>query len=271
VATINDPAKRNHLPGPVLILLGSLLAAPVASAAEFVRGDVEGAGGKIELTDSLVIFSHLFLASPPLLTCPAAADANDSGKVDISDGIYLLDFLFLDGPEPPAPFPLCGNDPTPDRLGLCVYSAYCQPPPPPVTNSLGMQLVYLPPGTFLMGSAETEPGRERYGRDETLHGVTISRGFYLGAMEVTQGQYVAIMEKNPTAPEWQDSARPVSSLTWCDATEFCRRLSEREGRAYRLPTEAEWEYACRAGSTTAFWFGEASACGLTGCEPPHAF
>ncbi len=131
-----------------------------------------------------------------------------------------------------------------------------------LTNSIGMKLAYIPPGTFLMGSPESEEGRQN---DETQHRVTLSRGYYLGVYEVTQGEYEHVMGKNPSefkVVAGQDTRRfPVERVTWEDAQEFCRKLSalpeERAaGRVYRLPTEAEWEYACRAGSTTPFHFGD---------------
>jgi formylglycine-generating enzyme required for sulfatase activity len=111
---------------------------------------------------------------------------------------------------------------------------------------------WIPPGTFDMGSPVTEADRWP---DEVLHPVTLSRGFWMCDHEVTQAEYVAVMGTNPS---WfkGDGARPVEWVTWGEATEYCRRWTERErasGRitsqqAYRLPTESEWEYAARAGS-----------------------
>jgi formylglycine-generating enzyme required for sulfatase activity len=123
-----------------------------------------------------------------------------------------------------------------------------------------MRLVAIPPGTFLMGSPGSEEGREL---DEALHSVMITRGYYLGLTEVTQAQYADVM--GPAAldalpPAWRADDRPMAGVTWCDAASFCERLTAREGRTYRLPTEAEWERACRAGTTTSFPFGEPSAC-----------
>ncbi len=90
--------------------------------------------------------------------------------------------------------------------------------------------------------------------DSPQHRVRITKPFYLGVYEVTQGQYEEVMGKNPSSFKGPDL--PVESVSWEEATEFCRRLSTKEGRFYRLPTEAEWEYACRAGTTTPFAFGE---------------
>jgi formylglycine-generating enzyme required for sulfatase activity len=125
-----------------------------------------------------------------------------------------------------------------------------------LTNSIGMTLVLIPKGTFMMGSPESEEGRNE---DEVQHEVTLSKDFFLGVTEVTQKQYQEVMGMNPSA--FAGAQRPVDTVSWEDAVEFCERLSElpeekKAGRVYRLPTEAEWEYACRAGSKTAFSFGD---------------
>jgi formylglycine-generating enzyme required for sulfatase activity len=138
-------------------------------------------------------------------------------------------------------------------------------PPKEITNSIGMKLVLIPKGTFMMGSPESEEGRQK---DETQHEVTISKDYYLGVYEVTQSEYQQVMNKNPSNFQGEkikgdSSPHPVDQVSWNDAVEFCKRLSglpeeKKAGRVYRLPTEAEWEYACRAGSTTAYSFGESS-------------
>ena len=146
--------------------------------------------------------------------------------------------------------------------------------PKVLTNSIDMKLVLIPKGTFMMGSPPDEKGSED---DERRHEVTISRDYHLGMHEVTQAQYTKIMGKNPSHfqgdavaerhPETNrvvkevDSANhPVEEVSWEDAVEFCQRLSalpeeKKAGRVYRLPSEAEWEYACRAGSQMAYSFG----------------
>jgi formylglycine-generating enzyme required for sulfatase activity len=138
------------------------------------------------------------------------------------------------------------------------------PGDPVITNSIGMKLVWVPAGTFTMGSPAAEPDRDPSG-DEPEHEVKITRWFYLGAHEVTQGQYEAVMRSNPSHFDRDNGGgpeHPVERVTWEEANAFCRRLSEtpeeaREGHRYRLPTEAEWEYACRAGSRArdAYSFG----------------
>jgi formylglycine-generating enzyme required for sulfatase activity len=120
-----------------------------------------------------------------------------------------------------------------------------------LTNSIGMELSLIPPGEFSMGSPRDE---EWHRDDEVLHRVTISRPYYMASTEVTQRQWQALMGKNPSF--CVGDALPVETVTWQQAAEFCRKLSDQEGLRYRLPTEAEWEYACRAGTETPFHTGE---------------
>jgi formylglycine-generating enzyme required for sulfatase activity len=154
-----------------------------------------------------------------------------------------------------------------------------------ITNGTGMRLVFVPRGTFVMGSPADEPGREPA---EVQHQVEISRGFYLGATEVTVGQFRKFVAEtgyktsgeaegtggwgvNPdsgkmeSGPQYtwkntgfpQTDEHPVVIVSWTDADAFCRWLVKKENRDFRLPTEAEWEYACRAGTKTAY------SCGAT--------
>jgi formylglycine-generating enzyme required for sulfatase activity len=118
-------------------------------------------------------------------------------------------------------------------------------------NELGMDFVLVRPGEFMMGSPRGEPGREV--GESPQHQVRITRGFYIGAHEVTQEQYAKVMGKNPS--KRLGARNPVERVSWDDAVEFCARLSK-EGCTYRLPTEAEWEYACRSGSTAAYCSGD---------------
>ncbi len=149
------------------------------------------------------------------------------------------------------------------------YRAFAQQVPSnvvPVPN-----MVWISPGTFVMGSPASEA--ERYS-DETQHTVTLAQGFYMGQYAVRQGEYLALMGSNPsyfTTIDWNgnpippDLNRPVEQVSWIDATNYCAHLTVQEqaagrlpaGWVYRLPTESEREYACRAGTTTAFHYGNA--------------
>jgi formylglycine-generating enzyme required for sulfatase activity len=128
-----------------------------------------------------------------------------------------------------------------------------------VTDGIDLPLRWCRAGTFLMGSPEGEPGRSA---DENQVQVTLTRGFWMGETEVTQELYKSVMGTNPAY--FKGARHPVEQVSWKDAVAFCEKLTERERSAgrlsgigeYRLPTEAEWEYACRAGTTTATAFGD---------------
>jgi uncharacterized protein (TIGR02996 family) len=134
--------------------------------------------------------------------------------------------------------------------------------PARVVNALGMEFVRIPAGTFLMGSSDTEA--YRYDDEGPLHELTLRKPFFLSVYPVTQQCYREVMGTNPShfdAGRGGGPPHPVDSVTWENAAEFCRCLSDDSveraaGRAYRLPTEAEWEHACRAGTTTPFWWGD---------------
>lgn len=119
-------------------------------------------------------------------------------------------------------------------------------------NSIGIEFVKIPAGEFMMGSPDNEMYREK---DEgPVHKVTIKEPFYLGKFEVTQEQWQKVMENNPSG--FKSENLPVEGVSWDDAEEFVKRLNGMEGNdKYRLPSEAEWEYACRAGSTKKYSFG----------------
>jgi formylglycine-generating enzyme required for sulfatase activity len=122
-----------------------------------------------------------------------------------------------------------------------------------LTNNLGMKFVYIKPGSFMMGSPSSESGRDN---DETQHRVTLTEGFYLQTTEVTQGQWERVMGSNPSHFKNCGSDCPVEKVSWNDVQTFIQKLNQMEGTGkYRLPTEAEWEYACRAGSMTAIYTG----------------
>ena len=118
-------------------------------------------------------------------------------------------------------------------------------------NGVTLQMVSVPGGTFQMGSPATE--KDRDADESPQHPVSVS-AFLMGRYVVTQAQYEAIMGKNPS--NFKGAKRPVETVSWNAAQEFCKKLSQKTGYKYRLPSEAEWEYACRAGTTTPFHFGE---------------
>jgi formylglycine-generating enzyme required for sulfatase activity len=117
-----------------------------------------------------------------------------------------------------------------------------------------MGFVHIPPGSFWMGSPATERGRTG---NERLHRVTLNRGFHLGVIPVTQAQWQAIMGNNPS--EFRGEDHPVENVSWEDCQGFLRQLGEQTGYRYRLPSEAEWEYACRGGTPNAFHAGDKEA------------
>ena len=125
-------------------------------------------------------------------------------------------------------------------------------------NDVKLEMVKIKAGTFMMGSPSSELGRY----NENQHRVTLTRDYWLGKFEVTQAQYEAIMGNNPSY--FKGSNRPVEQVSWNDAKAFCNKLNERyagklpAGYMFDLPTEAQWEYACRAGTTTAFSYGNSS-------------
>jgi formylglycine-generating enzyme required for sulfatase activity len=119
-------------------------------------------------------------------------------------------------------------------------------------GGMKMTLVLVPSGSFRMGSSDGEEGR--YSMEGPQHEVTVSRPFYMGAHEVTQTQYEAVVGTNPS--HFKGSNNPVDCVSWNDAIEFCKAISNPDGVTIRLPTEAEWEYACRAGSSGRFCFGD---------------
>jgi formylglycine-generating enzyme required for sulfatase activity len=128
-----------------------------------------------------------------------------------------------------------------------------------------LKLVLIPAGKFMMGSPNDEEGRDGYGirmmiagkndNEGPRHEVTISKPFYMGAYLVTQQQYQQVMGKNPSQSS-KGPQYPVDNVNWAAANNFCKKLSQTTGKSVHLPTEAQWEYACRAGTTTPFNTGK---------------
>ncbi|MEM9273121.1 MAG: formylglycine-generating enzyme family protein [Cyanobacteria bacterium P01_F01_bin.143] len=120
-----------------------------------------------------------------------------------------------------------------------------------LNNQISMEMMLIPGGDFMMGAPESELNSSDNERPQ--HQVSVPT-FFMGKYPVTQAQWQAIMGNNTS--RFKGDKRPVENISWNNAQEFCQRLSQRTGRKYRLPSEAEWEYACRAGTTTPFYFGE---------------
>jgi formylglycine-generating enzyme required for sulfatase activity len=131
--------------------------------------------------------------------------------------------------------------------------------PTPLTNftenlpkGITLEMVGLPAGKFLMGSPDSDPYAENH--EKPPHQVKVN-SFAIGKYPITQAQYQAVMGNNPSHFK-NNPQNPVEQVSWDDAQAFCQKLSQITGKTYRLPTEAEWEYACRAGTTTRFYFGD---------------
>lgn len=136
---------------------------------------------------------------------------------------------------------------------LATFSAADDAPAPSFHNSIGMTLVYIPAGQFRMGDLSM------HFEDEKVREVTLTKAFFMARTEITQAQWQAVMGSTPS--HFRGDQLPVENVSWHEAVAFCAALSTREGRTYRLPTEAEWEYACRAGSAADFHNGGSGASG----------
>ena len=121
-----------------------------------------------------------------------------------------------------------------------------------LSGNIKLEMVKIPTGSFLMGSPDND--ESAYDDEKPQHQVNLQE-FYLGKYPVTQEQYQAIMGNNPSKFK-NNPKNPVKTVTWNNAQEFCQKLSQSTGKKYRLPSEAEWEYACRAGTQTRYYFGD---------------
>jgi formylglycine-generating enzyme required for sulfatase activity len=139
-----------------------------------------------------------------------------------------------------------------------------------ITNSIGMKLVYISAGSFRMGSGDSAAqlarkysmSEEDFAGEFPRHQVRMAKGFWMGQTEATQSQYKSVMNAQPWSGQrnvQEDANSPATYVSWDDAVEFCEKLRQQTHETYRLPTEAEWEYACRAGTTTRLGFGDSDS------------
>ncbi|MFM6605343.1 MAG: formylglycine-generating enzyme family protein, partial [Dolichospermum sp.] len=138
-----------------------------------------------------------------------------------------------------------------------------------------IKMIAIPGGTFVMGSSKNEEGSR--GEERPQHQVTI-KSFLMGKYPITQAQWRAVAELpqvnqklQPNPSRFKGANRPVEQVSWYEAVEFCARLSRMTNKVYRLPTEAEWEYACRAGTTTPFHFGETITTDLANYDGDYTY
>ncbi len=166
--------------------------------------------------------------------------------------------------ERSALLPMASSSPPRQRF-LVRRAGQCQLFREPLGEGIGLEMVWIPPGRFWMGSPPEES--ERQESEGPQHLVQL-QGFFLGRTPITQAQWREVAgwrpvegerpwerELKPDPSSFKGDQRPVEQVSWHDAMEFCRRLAQRTGRNYTLPSEAQWEYACRAGTTTPFHFG----------------
>lgn len=144
-------------------------------------------------------------------------------------------------------------DLTPPETSVQVFGQAGSPPSKAFTNTIGMQFVWIQPGAFVMGCPKNEEGSLR--DDTPQHKVTLTKGFYMSVYTVTQEEWQAVMGNNPSHFKGEKRL-PIEMVSWYDSQNFIKKLVESEKVPYRLPTAAEWEYSCRAGTTTPFYFGE---------------
>ncbi|MFB3786329.1 MAG: formylglycine-generating enzyme family protein [bacterium] len=301
VAFLHTISAVDTLGGPAMLRMTVRASAPEASVAlAALRGDLNGGNGvdgsiathiPATAADFVNMERRIVLLYEPdnghfMTPVIQVAATGLAGEVTVY--IDKLEILKLDEeefgsqpyakptstPTPPTPT----TTPTPVTLPQTVTI----PLPNLPLDAKPLEMVLIKAGTFAMGSPADE--QDRTPEEWLPHPVTLTKDFYLGRYEVTQAQYEAIMNGNPSNGYGVGPNYPVYYATWYDGAAFCNRLSQREGftpvydetnwttdwnaDGYRLPTEAEWEYACRAGTTTRFSFGDALECVE---DPPDAY
>ena len=260
-ATLNRPLLMALAGGIVVLLLGLLGYSFLPHRVSLDWPVAERAGAQVWLDGQLI----------PTSTLP-------DWTLSVSSGPHELRIVYPD--YPPLTWKFSPDDtpqltiPRPTQFPLTAeaaktsqqrWASYLRDPVEK-TNSIGMSFVLIPPGKFTMGSPPTE--KDRLADREAQVDVTLTQPFWLGKYEVTQAEYQQVIGQNPSkfkiVTGYDTSRFPVEQVSWTEATEYCRKLTEQEraagrlpaGWEYRLPTEAQWEYACRAGTTTATAFGD---------------
>ncbi len=227
-----EDRKITYGPAGVISIPAAAYSKPSGNTAEVVAMKSFGGGQQI-------VLPRFFPQGQTVLrggTWKGDADACTSGNRLLSGGYGRYENWGLRAAVTPA-----GND-APRELTL------------DLGDGVTMELVYIKPGTFVMGGESTTDGRFQC-VEVPKHEVTLTKGFYLGKYEVTQAQYEAVMGSNPSRSTKAPDC-PVDNVSEADAVTFCGKLAEQTGREVRLPTEAEWEYASRAGRDTKWFFGD---------------
>ncbi len=229
------------------------------SATPAVEGKGRAGGDEIMFFRSRRV--PWFLAVGVLLSCDSLSGTE----------IVLSDLAVVDSPSEPNPAVLApgSREARKAQLDLARRTGL---PIEVQTRVTGIAMRLIPAGSFLMGSPETERGRDL---DEgPVHEVSISRPFYMGKYEITQRQWESVMEFNPSEFASANPRMPLENVRWEEAAAFVRLLCEMEGvpeGTYRLPTEAEWEYACRAGTRAPFCFGDILDLRLANFDGEHPY
>ena len=262
----NDPPEIPHdLPKPVRLALAKALAKKredrFASCSEFVDalqgGLISGARAS-----SRAFFSRAFFLRAAVATLGLVfggiwywqqEPSEPNGNVAREDARPPKNIVPASWEDKENTGPRCG-----DRKTLTL------------PGGATMTMIYVAPGSFMMGSPETEEGRDD---DETQHHVTLTKGYWLGETEVTQAQWESVMGSNPS--RFKGASRPVEKVSWEDCQEFIAKVNREARRQFggdvRLPTEAEWEYACRAGTQTAYSWGNSLNGDKANCDGNYPY
>ncbi len=199
-----------------LLFVLLLMALPLGASAQVLKGDVNG-DGKVRVSDVAVLINYLLSGDPTGVNLENA-DVYEDGKINIHDVTELINILLT----------------TPDELQTETITV----------NGVTFKMVPVEGGTFMMGAPDDDPDADEW--EKPAHQVTLS-SYYIGETEVTQELWLAVMGNNPSHFQG-DLNRPVEGFWWQEIQEFITKLNELTGRSFRLPTEAEWEYAARGGN-----------------------